>query len=295
MPCGYDVGEERHLERSERLRFPADEARRVVAVALALERHLRIDEIDLAALERAEAGFTDARQQREREDFVKVLAEMFDEDSLLGLADFAPARLLLGDAEFEVRRQEGRMVVTDMVERGPQCLHCAVDCRVRDQLFQRAPLFVLAGGARRRHDAPLIADLGDVCLIKVVKECLGTENVFDPSEFARRRLFPRLAADDLRAIEFGGASERHRLPAACDLGVDLLDCDFALLLRYLERASAASVAHARPVVHLGRSAGRHGFSGRKRSKLGFSVRISRPAAFSTPPADEVCESTRTRA
>ena len=75
MPCGYDVGKQRRLERSERLRFPADEARRIVAKALAPERHLRINEIDLAALECADAGFADAGQQRERKDFVKILAE----------------------------------------------------------------------------------------------------------------------------------------------------------------------------------------------------------------------------
>lgn len=134
------------------------------------------------------------------------------------------------------------MMVADVVERRAQRLHGAVARRVRHQLFQQAPLLVLAGAARCGHDAPLIAYLSDVRLIKVVKECLSTENAFDPGEFASRGLFPGLAAHDLRAIEFGGAPERYRFSAACDLGVDLLDRRLVLFFCYLERASAASVA-----------------------------------------------------
>src|SRR6266481_3579593 len=92
------------------------------------------------------------------------------------------------------------MVVADVVERRAQRLHGAVDRGVRHQLFQQAPLLVLAGAARCGHDAPLIAYLSDVRLIEVVKECLSTENAFDPGEFASRRLFCRLAADDHRAM-----------------------------------------------------------------------------------------------
>jgi hypothetical protein len=62
--------------------------------------NLRIDKIDLAALERAEAGFADAGQQREREDFVEVLAEMFDEDGLLASPDLGV---------FHGRREKGEV------------------------------------------------------------------------------------------------------------------------------------------------------------------------------------------
>jgi hypothetical protein len=80
------------------------------------------------------------------------------------------------------------MLVADVVERRAQRLHGAVDRRVRHQLFQQAPLLVLAGAARCGRDAPLIAYLSDMRLIEVVKECLSTENAFDPGEFASRRL-----------------------------------------------------------------------------------------------------------
>ncbi|HMA72371.1 MAG TPA: hypothetical protein VKP67_12900 [Xanthobacteraceae bacterium] len=74
VPCRDDLGEQRHLKRSECLGFPADEPRWVAPMALALECHLCVAQIDPAAFQRAETGFADATQKREREDVVEVLA-----------------------------------------------------------------------------------------------------------------------------------------------------------------------------------------------------------------------------
>jgi hypothetical protein len=230
------------FERSERLGLPADEPGRVVSVTLALERHLRVTQVHLTALQRAETGLPDSAQKREREDVVEVLAQRVDEGLLLGLARFALRRFLLGDTEPEIGRQECSMMVPHVVKRGAQRLHGAVDRRVRHQLFLRTPLVVLAGASLRCHQTPLVADLGDFFLRNVVEERVGAENAFDPGQFPCGRRFVGLATGDFAHIEFGRPPERHRLAAAFDLGIDLPALGLVLLLRYLERASSASFA-----------------------------------------------------
>jgi hypothetical protein len=61
-------------------------------VPLALERHLCVVQIDLAALQHTQAGFADAAQKGERENVVKILPQRLDEGGLFGLAGFALAR-----------------------------------------------------------------------------------------------------------------------------------------------------------------------------------------------------------
>ncbi len=89
---GHDFGEQRQFERTRRLDFPPDESRRVAAVTLALERHLRVHESHLAVLQRAQARLADAAKESESECVMEILTEVLDQHSLFGLARLARCR-----------------------------------------------------------------------------------------------------------------------------------------------------------------------------------------------------------
>jgi hypothetical protein len=70
------------------------------------------------------------------------------------------------------------------------------------------PWASLHGTPLRRHEPPLIMDLGEFLLRDVVEKHIAAENRFDPGQFPCRQRFERQTAGDLAHVEFVRPPER---------------------------------------------------------------------------------------